>query len=82
MPMTSSITVAICPPPPGSSGMAKPRPIDASVGWLMKYSGISSSEPTQNVIAIRSNRRNDPVNADAMMIRAAPATAITFGTPR
>ena len=48
----------------------------------MKYSGISSSEPTQNVIAIRSNRRKDPVNAEAMMIAAAAATAMTLGTPR
>ena len=48
----------------------------------MKYSGMSSSEPRQNVIAIRSNRRKLPVNAEAMITAAAAQTATTFGTPR
>ncbi len=51
-------------------------------GCASRYSGTSSSEPTQKHIAIRSNARKDPVNTVAMMIPAANSTASTFGTPR
>jgi hypothetical protein len=47
-----------------------------------RYSGISSSDPAQNVTAIRSNRRKLPVNAAAMMTPAASTTATSLGTPR
>ena len=62
--------------------MAKPSAIEAPDGWAIRNSGMSSSEPTQKNIAIRSNARNEPVNAVATMITAARITARTLGTPR
>ena len=82
MPMISSITVAICPEPPGRPGTTKPCAICAPDGWASRNSGISSSDPAQNVTAIRSNRRKLPVNAAAMITPAASTTATSFGTPR
>ena len=43
---------------------------------------MSSSDPAQNVTAIRSNRRKLPVNAAARMTPAASTTATSLGTPR
>ena len=82
MPMISSMTVASCPEPPGSPGTTKPRAICAPDGCVSRNSGISSSDPAQNAIAIRSNLRKLPVNAAAMITPAASTTATSFGTPR
>ena len=62
--------------------MTKPRAMADADGWAIRYSGTSSSEPTQKNIAIRSNARKEPVNAHPMMIPAAKSTARTLGTPR
>ena len=43
---------------------------------------MSSSDPAQNVTAIRSNLRKLPVNAAAMITPAASTTATSLGTPR
>ena len=84
MPITSSITAAMppLPAPPGSPGTVNPRIIWLPDGCAIRYSGMSSSEPAQNVIATRSNARKLPVNAVAMITPAAKSTATTFGTPR
>ena len=62
--------------------MVKPVAIDEAAGCAITYSGMSSSEPMQKHIAIRSNARKEPVNAVAMMIPAAKSTARILGTPR
>ena len=82
MPMTSSITTAMPPDPPGRSGVVKPRTMLAPAGCDIMYSGISSRDPAQNVMAIRSNRRKLPVNAVEMITPAARTTARILGTPR
>ena len=43
---------------------------------------MSSSDPAQKAMAIRSNRRKLPVIAEAMITSAASPTAMIFGTPR
>ena len=43
---------------------------------------MSSSDPAQNVTAIRSNLRKLPVNAAARITTAASSTATSLGTPR
>ncbi len=82
MPMISSMTVASWPLPPGTDGRTKPCATWLAGGWASRYTGMSSSDPMQNAIAIRSNRRKLPVIAEAMMTSAASPTAMTLGTPR
>jgi hypothetical protein len=89
MPITSSMTAAMPPVPTlalaalaGRSGVVNPVAMAETDGCAIRYSGTSSSEPTQKNIATRSNARNEPVNAVAMMIPAANSTAMILGTPR
>ncbi len=74
--------MAIWPEPPGSPGTAKPCAICPTSGRVSRTRGISSSDPAQKVMAIRSKRRKLPVNAAAMITPAASTTATSLGTPR